>query len=51
MINNFKKKKNSLGLASSVKMVGLFSVAYIGLATLNNLWNIIGDTRNSMVYY
>jgi len=37
-----------LGLVTSVKMVGLFSVAYIGLATLNNLWNIIGDLKNSM---
>jgi len=40
---------NSLGLACSVKMVGLFSVAYIGLAKLNNLWNVLGDLRNSMV--
>jgi len=37
-----------LGLVSSVKMVGLFSVAYIGLATLNNLWNVLGDLHNSM---
>jgi len=37
-----------LGLVCSVKMVGLFSVAYIGLATLNNLWNVLGDLRNSM---
>ncbi|ORX45060.1 glycosyltransferase family 39 protein [Piromyces finnis] len=37
-----------LGLVSSVKMVGLFSVAYIGLATLNNLWNVLGDLNNSM---
>jgi len=37
-----------LGLVSSVKMVGLFSIATIGLCTLNNLWNILGDLNNSM---
>ncbi|OUM66515.1 glycosyltransferase family 39 protein [Piromyces sp. E2] len=40
-----------LGLASGVKMVGLFSVAYIGLATINNLWNLLGDTNISMVRF
>ncbi|KAG4089122.1 PMT-domain-containing protein [Neocallimastix lanati (nom. inval.)] len=37
-----------LGLVSSVKWVGLFSVATIGLCTLNNLWNILGNLENSM---
>jgi dolichyl-phosphate-mannose-protein mannosyltransferase len=37
-----------LGLVSSVKWVGLFSVATIGLCTLNNLWNILGDLHNTM---
>lgn len=37
-----------LGLVSSVKWVGLFSVAAIGLATINNLWNLLGDLKNSM---
>eukprot|EP00833_Pecoramyces_ruminatium_P005542 jgi/Orpsp1_1/1179574/evm.model.c7180000069913.1 len=37
-----------LGLVSSVKLVGLFSIATIGLCTLNNLWNILGDLHNSM---
>ncbi|KAI9207511.1 Dolichyl-phosphate-mannose-protein mannosyltransferase-domain-containing protein [Polychytrium aggregatum] len=33
----------SLGLASSVKWVGLFLIATIGVATIVNLWNVIGD--------
>jgi len=37
-----------LGLVSSVKWVGLFSIATIGLCTLNNLWNILGDLHNTM---
>lgn len=37
-----------LGFVSSVKWVGLFSIATIGLCTLNNLWNILGDLNNSM---
>jgi len=40
-----------LGLVSSVKWVGLFSIATIGLCTLNNLWNILGDLKNSMTRF
>ncbi|ORY53429.1 PMT-domain-containing protein [Rhizoclosmatium globosum] len=35
----------SLGLAGSVKWVGLFLVATIGLSTLQNLWTVLGDLR------
>ncbi|OZJ06225.1 hypothetical protein BZG36_00764 [Bifiguratus adelaidae] len=40
-----------LGLALSCKWVGLFTMASIGVATLANLWNIIGDTSvNALTY-
>lgn len=33
----------SLGLVSSVKWVGLFAVALVGLYTIENLWDLFGD--------
>ena len=39
----------SLGLAVSVKWVGLFVIALIGISTLQNLWTLIGDTNVSLV--
>ncbi|KAJ3403483.1 hypothetical protein HDU80_004092 [Chytriomyces hyalinus] len=35
----------SLGLAGSVKWVGLFLIATIGISTLMNLWTVLGDLR------
>ncbi|KAJ3408619.1 hypothetical protein HDV05_004931 [Chytridiales sp. JEL 0842] len=35
----------SLGLAVSVKWVGLFVIATIGLSTLQNLWILLGDLK------
>ncbi|KAI8613977.1 hypothetical protein BC830DRAFT_1169815 [Chytriomyces sp. MP71] len=37
----------SLGLAGSVKWVGLFLIATIGMSTLINLWSVLGDLRVS----
>ena len=37
-----------LGATLSCKWVGLFTVATIGVATLEQLWNILGDTKISM---
>jgi len=37
-----------LGLTFSVKWVGLFIIATIGLATIKDLWDILGNTDNSM---
>ncbi|KAJ3283856.1 hypothetical protein HK104_010186 [Borealophlyctis nickersoniae] len=33
----------------SVKWVGLFVIALIGLSTIQNLWKLLGDTRNSIM--
>ncbi|KAJ3063048.1 hypothetical protein HDU98_001074, partial [Podochytrium sp. JEL0797] len=41
----------SLGLAGSVKWVGLFLIATIGLSTLQNLWIVLGDLRVSPRQY
>ncbi|TPX35203.1 dolichyl-phosphate-mannose---protein mannosyltransferase [Synchytrium endobioticum] len=35
----------SLGMALSVKWVGLFVVGLIGISTIHNLWEILGDLR------
>ncbi|KAJ3092386.1 hypothetical protein HK102_007992 [Quaeritorhiza haematococci] len=35
----------SLGLAASVKWVGLFIIATIGVSTLKNLWDLLGDLK------
>ncbi|ORY50482.1 PMT-domain-containing protein [Rhizoclosmatium globosum] len=35
----------SLGLTCSVKWVGLFLIATIGLQTIQNLWTILGDSK------
>ncbi|KAJ3392676.1 hypothetical protein HDU84_003682 [Entophlyctis sp. JEL0112] len=40
-----------LGLAGSVKWVGLFLIATIGLSTLHNLWTVLGDLRVSARRY
>ncbi|KAJ3188078.1 hypothetical protein HK101_009220 [Irineochytrium annulatum] len=37
-----------LGLAVSVKWVGLFIIAAVGLSTLQNLWILLGDTKVSL---
>ncbi|ORX43409.1 PMT-domain-containing protein [Piromyces finnis] len=37
-----------LGLTFSVKWVGLFIIATIGLATIKDLWDILGNVDNSM---
>jgi dolichyl-phosphate-mannose-protein mannosyltransferase len=38
----------SLGLVFSVKWVGLFSIALVGLHTVQDLWNVLGDTKLSI---
>jgi dolichyl-phosphate-mannose-protein mannosyltransferase len=38
----------SLGATFSCKWVGLFTIATVGLATLEQLWSILGDTRVPM---
>ncbi|KAJ3030033.1 UNVERIFIED_CONTAM: hypothetical protein HDU68_010281, partial [Siphonaria sp. JEL0065] len=40
-----------LGLAGSVKWVGLFLIATIGISTLQNLWTILGDVKVSPRQY
>jgi len=37
----------SLGAVVSCKWVGLFTIATIGLSTVNQLWNLLGDLRVS----
>lgn len=37
----------SLGAVVSCKWVGLFTIATIGLSTINQLWNLLGDLRVS----
>ena len=37
----------SLGAVASCKWVGLFTIATIGLSTINQLWNLLGDLRVS----
>ncbi|KAJ3140838.1 hypothetical protein HK100_008854 [Physocladia obscura] len=37
----------SLGLTGSIKWVGLFLIATIGLSTIKNLWEILGDVKVS----
>ena len=39
----------SLGCAFSVKWVGLFVIALVGLRTLRDLWDLLGDLRNTKV--
>jgi dolichyl-phosphate-mannose-protein mannosyltransferase len=38
----------SLGATLSCKWVGLFTIATVGLATIEQLWQILGDTRVPM---
>lgn len=37
-----------LGATLSIKWVGLFTFAYIGLQVVYNLWNLLGDITNPM---
>ena len=39
----------SMALATSVKWVGLFTIATIGISTLLDLWYLLGDRTNSIV--
>ncbi|KAI8607906.1 Dolichyl-phosphate-mannose-protein mannosyltransferase-domain-containing protein [Chytriomyces sp. MP71] len=41
----------SLGLASSIKWVGLFAVALVGLHTLADLWYMLGDRTMTKITY
>ncbi|CAG8634673.1 1758_t:CDS:10 [Dentiscutata erythropus] len=34
-----------LGLTVSVKWVGLFTIAFVGLSTISGLWRLLGDLR------
>lgn len=35
-----------LGATASVKWVGLFTIAWVGVLTLWQLWTLLGDTKN-----
>ena len=41
----------SIGLAASVKWVGLFTIALVGFCTVRDLWDIVCDSRVSMVCF
>jgi len=41
----------SLGLVSSVKWVGLFAVALVGLYTIEDLWDMLGDLQMPKMTY
>ncbi|KAH8554748.1 Dolichyl-phosphate-mannose-protein mannosyltransferase-domain-containing protein [Umbelopsis sp. PMI_123] len=41
----------SLGLVSSVKWVGLFAVALVGIYTIEDLWEILGDLQMPKMTY
>ncbi|KAK9477113.1 Dolichyl-phosphate-mannose-protein mannosyltransferase-domain-containing protein [Lipomyces japonicus] len=38
----------SLGATASVKWVGLFTIAWVGITTIIGLWNILGDIKVSL---
>ncbi|CAG8677774.1 23027_t:CDS:10, partial [Cetraspora pellucida] len=40
-----------LGLTVSVKWVGLFTIAFIGLSTISGLWRLLGDLRVTPVLF
>ncbi|KAI8848349.1 hypothetical protein BC829DRAFT_394251, partial [Chytridium lagenaria] len=40
-----------LGLAVSVKWVGLFVIATVGISTIQNLWTILGDNKVPMIQF
>ena len=39
-----------LGRAIAVKFVGLFVVLYVGIFTIIQLWNILGDLSHPLLY-
>lgn len=39
----------SIGLVASVKWVGLFAIALVGLHTIEDLWEAYGDTKMPMI--
>jgi dolichyl-phosphate-mannose-protein mannosyltransferase len=41
----------SLGLVSSVKWVGLFAVALVGVYTIEDLWDMLGDLQMPKMTY
>ena len=41
----------SLGLTVSCKWVGLFTIATIGVSTIRDLWQILGDLQVSKVNF
>lgn len=41
----------SLGLVVSVKWVGLFTIAIVGLHTINDLWDMLADSKMSLRDY
>ncbi|KAI8915493.1 Dolichyl-phosphate-mannose-protein mannosyltransferase-domain-containing protein [Powellomyces hirtus] len=40
-----------IGLAASVKWVGLFVIAWVGLSTVKYLWDLLGNPRVSSLVY
>lgn len=41
----------SLGCVASVKWIGLFTVAVVGIYTIADLWNLMGDQKVSNVSF
>jgi dolichyl-phosphate-mannose--protein O-mannosyl transferase len=39
----------SIGLVVSVKWVGLFAIALVGIHTIEDLWELLGDLKASVV--
>lgn len=41
----------AISCAFSVKFVGLFTVALVGVRTIYDIWNLLGDTSKSIVHF